>query len=89
MMAVAIVDDDAGALHGQRVGGTSCGAPDASWKEPSIIIPFPRDEQAMVPASPVTTKCFVKPKARHSHSMAAGASRYLKEEMIVEPMFPA
>ena len=43
----------------------------------------------MVPASPVTTKCFVKPKARHSHSMAAGASRYLKEEMIVEPMFPA
>src|SRR5471030_1659891 len=41
----------------------------------------------MVPSSFGTTSCFSKPKVEHSHSMAAGASRYRRQGMTVARVF--
>ena len=38
----------------------------------------------MVPFSPGTTKCFSNPNAWQSHSIAAGAFRYLMAGIIVD-----
>ena len=63
-----------------------------SFTEPTMIIPLPSTNSAwaMVLSFPGTTKCFSKPKARHSHSMAAGASRYIRHGMMeAVPVFCA
>src|SRR5215475_3100889 len=59
-----------------------------SLMEPSMNMPLPKLScaWAMVLFSPGTTRCFSKPKALQSQSIAAGALRYRKPGMMVEPV---
>src|SRR5580658_2524573 len=57
--------------------------------EPSITIPPPSVSSACitVPSLPSYTACFSNPKAAHSHSMAAFASRYRCPNATILPAF--
>ena len=54
-----------------------------------MIMPLPKTSWAcaMLPFSPGTTRCALNPKALHSHSIAADASRYRMPGMTVDVVF--
>src|SRR5438874_4808980 len=70
-------------------GGLTHRPNSSSRAEPSMIIPLPKLSCACatVPFSPGTTRCFSNPKALHSHSIAAFASRYRIAGMTVDTVF--
>jgi hypothetical protein len=92
IMRIGILDDNVGALGPDAagsLGGLTQRPNSSSRAEPSMIMPLPKVSCACatVPFSPGTTRCFSNPKALHSHSIAAFASRYRIAGMTVDTVF--
>src|ERR1700730_2121708 len=71
------------------LGGLTHWPNSSSRADPSMIMPLPKASYACatVPFSPGTTRCFSNPKALHSHSIAAFASRYRIAGTTVDIVF--
>src|SRR5689334_22051085 len=71
------------------LGGLTHWPNSSSRAEPSMIMPLPKVSCACAtaPFSPGMTRCFSNPKALHSHSIAAFASRYRIAGTTVDIVF--